>query len=101
MSESAATSGDETDNTTVEATLNITTRTDGEEVERQANNRSLTTTCGLTRRAFAFRVCAVVIPTIIVILLEVRQPGESTAVRDLSTLLLEYALNLTQHGSDS
>ena len=100
MSESAALPGDETDNTTVLATLNITTHTDDEAAERQADNRKLTTTCGLSRQSFSYRVCAAMIAVLVLILIEVFKPNESSAVRDLRDLVYQYALNLTQHGAD-
>lgn len=101
MSEQTALPGDETDNTTVEATLNITTHTDGEEAERQADNRKLTTTCGLSRQSFSYRICAAMIAVLVLVLIEVFKPNESAAVRDLRDWVFQYTLNLTQHGADS
>ena len=100
MSEHTALPGDETDNTTVEATVQITTHTDGEETERQADNSKLTATCGLTRQSFTYRVCAAIIAVLVLILLEVLKPNESAVVSDLRDLVFQYALNLTQHGED-
>lgn len=101
MSEPSALPGDETDNTTVEATLNITTHSDGEEVERQARNRNLMTTCGLSRQSLAYRVTAAIVVALVVILIEVLQSDDNAAIRDLRDLVFQYALNLTHHGVDS
>ena len=101
MSNPTALPGDETDNTTVEATLNITTRlTDAEQAERQASNRNLAQACGLSRQSLAYRVCAAFVIVLVFILIEVLKPNDSAAVRDLRSLIVEYALNFTRHGAD-
>ena len=101
MRDSKALPCDETDNTTIEATVNITTAlTNAEQTERQANNRNLSQPCGLSRLSLAYRVGAGVAIVLLFILMKVLQPNESAAVNDLRDLIADYVLNLTLHGAN-